>query len=197
MPASLAKPSMACQESSRFGLAQPKRQRAKVPTMTGKRATSREIDFYLAHRINEEIRTGVTLTRIAELSGITAAHLSNLKNQFRGAGWKTIQGLAKYFGMNLDEIEAAAMEFAKSRPDLLPAESRVEYDRPRAPVVGAMEGFAQALKEAKQRYRHIPDYAWDEVGNMTGFRIRPPITADLLLDLALVVAKHGEPAPED
>lgn len=76
-------------------------------------------------------------------------------------------------------------------------ESRVEYDTPRAPVVGAMEGYAEAEAEARRRFRHIPDHVWEQVRELMGFRIRPPITAELLLDLANVVAKHGEPAPED
>lgn len=156
---------------------------------------------YLKHRITEMVDEGGhgSVARIAKKVGVTPQTISNMKSG-RGVSVETFDAIAHHlWGKSHDELFAEALEWwRKQYGELPPArESRVEYDRPRAPVVASMEGFDEALVEARRRYKLIPDYAWDEVGNLTGFRIRPPITADLLLDLALVIAKHGEPAPDD
>lgn len=100
-------------------------QPCKRSTMGGGRSTDPEINVYLAHLIAEETRRGTTLTELARRSGLTVAHLSTLRSRTRGAGWKTLQGLAKALSKSISQIEAEAAQYAMSHPDaLLGAASR-------------------------------------------------------------------------
>jgi transcriptional regulator with XRE-family HTH domain len=89
------------------------------------RATDVEISAYLAHRLVREMERGELLTDIARRAGVTPAQLSTLKNTKRGAGWKTLTGLARAFSMSIGDVEDAARRQARGET---PTDSRVERD---------------------------------------------------------------------
>lgn len=80
------------------------------------RTTSKEIGAYLQWRIREWIKSGRTAAELAKLAQISGAQVSDVLNGNAGAGWKTLEGLAKAFGSTPLELMSEAKEWTKGRP---------------------------------------------------------------------------------
>ena len=56
------------------------------------------------------------------------------------------------------------------------------------PRFGALAGWTAAEAEARRRYRHIPEAAWQAVANLRGAAVPTRVTADWIAQLASVYA---------
>ena len=56
------------------------------------------------------------------------------------------------------------------------------------PRFSSLTGWAAAEAEARRRYRHIPEAAWQAVGNLRGAAVPVRVTADWIAQLASVYA---------
>lgn len=108
--------------------------------MAGNRSSPPELNAYLSHLLDKAIEGGATATEIARKAGISVAHVSTIRTGQRGAGWKSVMGLAKALGKSLAELESEAQAWARNNP--LP-ESRVERPE-RYPNRAVAAAFARA-----------------------------------------------------
>jgi hypothetical protein len=97
-------------------VANPENPRGTRTSVSSGRATSPELSAYLAHLVREEVARGASLRGLAQRAGVTHATLSLLMSSNRGAGWKTMQGLARALGKSIGEIESGAEQFASEHP---------------------------------------------------------------------------------
>lgn len=178
---------------------------SRLPPMSPNVPSSAKVAAYLRSRVRHEVeKQGLRpFAKAAKVSHPIIKDITSGKHRLSKA--ETVEKLAEYFDLKMPELHRAADRFALENPDLIEAEgflqgaadSRVEYDEPRAPVLRSMPGYAEAEAEARRRYRNVPDEIWRLVGSSSGAAFRPPITPELLVDLATVMWKHASPAPED
>jgi hypothetical protein len=79
-------------------------------------STHAEIAAYLQWRAKEWVRSGRPARELAKAAGVTPAQISNLINHGEGAGWKTIEGMMRVFGLTMPELADLAREWAKDQP---------------------------------------------------------------------------------
>lgn len=74
---------------------------------------------YVKDRLNDEIAKGErgTAAAIAKAIDRSSAHVANVKNGKSQAGEDVARDFAKYWKMSYAELEAAAIEWAKGRPE--------------------------------------------------------------------------------
>lgn len=87
-----------------------------LANMASGRSSPAGLNAYLGHLIDTEIKAGRTATDIANKAGISVAHVSTIRSGQRGAGWKSVMGLAKAFGKTLAEVEDEAAAWVSKNP---------------------------------------------------------------------------------
>lgn len=82
--------------------------------------SNEEVARYLRHRLREWIKSGHTAIELARLAGVSTALLSQFQSRTTGAGWKTVEGLGRAFGMDMQQTLAASKAYAETNVDTPP-----------------------------------------------------------------------------
>lgn len=152
--------------------------------MASGRAIEPEISAYLAELVRRETARGVTLSALASKAGVTHAQLSNLRSHSRGAGFKTLVGLANALGKTLAEIVSEAHDWARANP--VASTDGAEPEHVRAAAFGGLPGWAEAEQQARAMFRRVPDAAWVGARALMGaqFPARGTVTPEVVLNAA-------------
>jgi transcriptional regulator with XRE-family HTH domain len=106
------------------------------------RSTSKEVAAYCQWRIREWVRSGKSARELAKAAGVSSTQISELQSQGIGAGWKTVEGLAKAFGMTMPELMTVANEWAASQPTPPPSPSLATSRRAHAADLAKEDGIS-------------------------------------------------------
>jgi transcriptional regulator with XRE-family HTH domain len=109
---------------------------------------------YAAQRLRRETEgpDRVSVASIAEATGASAAHVSNVKNGKAGIGKHFEEALARYWGMSVEELRRVA---AAEQPAQKPPVIKRLRDRPE---------WQEALAEARQFHRTFSEEELSAVG---------------------------------
>jgi transcriptional regulator with XRE-family HTH domain len=104
-----------------------------------------DIAAYLQWRVQEWVKSKRPAGQLAKAAGVSKAQISNLLNSGVGAGWKTMNGLAKAFGMTMPELMTVAKEWAAEQPLPPPSPTQAAERRKEAAKLCEADGIADEV----------------------------------------------------
>jgi hypothetical protein len=86
-------------------------------------ATNEAIGAYLRWRVEEWVKAGKSARQLAKAAGVSTTQISVLRSTGAGAGWKTMEGRGKVFGLSTEQLLQVSKEWAADRPTATPGPS--------------------------------------------------------------------------
>lgn len=163
-----------------------------------------DAEIAFLRKVARDLTRAQSSRKVGEIIGVAHVTVLNFADHRTDRGSEKLrEALKRYLEkrrqISGEKLRQLAFEYARKHPEDLPRSrtTTVEYDVPSAPVLGAMPGYDDAEAAARERYPMIPAHVWGQIRDSSGAAFRPPVTAEFLADLAIVIFKHARPAPED
>ena len=111
--------------------------------MVARPTTNEVIAAYLRWRVEEWVRAGKSARQLARAAGVSSTQISVLRSTGTGAGWKTMEGLGKVFGLTTEQLLRVSKEWAADRPAPAPAPSVGTKRRTHAAELAREDGVSE------------------------------------------------------